>query len=252
MKTRFLYVWILLLLLGACVPQKHIVYFQSNAEKAAYEYSIKRKNIIIAPADVLYITVNSLDQAGYNFFNQEKQNVTSITEQSLGILGYTVNDSGAVNIPLLGPVVVKGLTLDQASKLLVAGFKGILNNPIVSVRFVNNSVTILGDVLRPGTYTYTKEQLSIFRALGLAGDIAEYGNRRRVAIIREEDKMIHKYYLDLTNEAIFTSDYYWLKPNDVVYVEPLRIRRFGMKEYPFALVISAVSSVFLILYYLKR
>ncbi len=142
--------------------------------------------------------------------------------------------------------------MDEAANTIKNFTKNVLNNPIVSVRFSNSNVTILGEVLRPGTYPYYKEQLNVFFALGLAGDITEYGNRRRVVLIRERNKIINKYELDLTKDEIFKSDYYYLRPNDVLYVAPLKIRRFGMREYPFPLLFSAVTSTFLILNYFKK
>ncbi|HEV7230482.1 MAG TPA: polysaccharide export protein, partial [Bacteroidia bacterium] len=129
---------------------------------------------------------------------------------------------------------------------------GHISHPVVSVKFVNNNITILGEVAKAGTYAYPNEKLSLFNALGLAGDITEYGNRKKVTLIRESNNSIHKYNLDLTQDDIFKSEFYYLRPNDVVYVEPLKIRRFGMKEYPFTLIVSAITSAFLILYYVKK
>ncbi len=251
---RKIYFFLLIILLfGSCVPQRKIVYFQSKNEKKEYDYLVESKrNIKIEPLDLLYISIGSTDQPGYNFFNLDKQNFNAITEQSLSILGYTVNDSGYIYLPILGKIRLQGLTLNQAESVIKNFTKNVLTNPIVSVHFVNNTVTILGEVDKPGTYTYVKGQLTIYNALGLANDITEYGNRRKVALIRETNKTIHKYYLDLTTDDIFKSDYYYLRPNDVLYVEPLKIRRFGMKEYPFTLIVSAVTSVFLILYYVKK
>ncbi len=252
MKTIY-FLLATILFFASCVPQRKIVYFQSENEKKEYDYLVESKRIVkIEPFDLLYIGIGSADQSGYNFFNQEKQNFNSVSEQSLSVLGYTVSDSGYIQLPILGKIKVQGLTLDQASSVIKEYTKNVLTNPIVSIRFVNNTVTILGEVDKPGTYTYTKGQLTIFNALGLANDITEYGNRRKVAVIRETNKTIHKSYLDLTTDDIFKSDYYYLRPNDVLYVEPLRIRRFGMKEYPFTLVVSSITSAFLILYYVKK
>jgi polysaccharide export outer membrane protein len=244
-----------LLLLASCVPQHKIVYVQSDAPDKETAYAIgTNKSLKIEPFDMLYISIGSAngEQNGYNFFNQDKQNYNSVSELSMSVLGYTVNDSGAITLPVIGKIHLQGLTLDQAAGLIRDSTKSVVSHPIVSVRFVNSAVTVLGEVGKAGTYSYPNERLTIFYALGLAGDITEYGNRKKVVLIRESKKVIHKYYLDLTRDDIFKSDYYYLRPNDVVYVEPLKVRRFGMKEYPFALVVSAVTSVFLVLYYVKK
>ena len=230
-----------------------MVYVQSPNEKAEYEFLVKnKKSLRIEPFDMLHISINSLDQSN-NFFHQETGNSTmSISDASLSITSYTVSDSGTITLPILGRLKLAGLTLEEAATTIKNFTKNVLNNPIVSVRFANNSITVLGEVQKPGTYPYYKEQLNIFYALGLAGDISEYGNRRKVILIREKNKIINKYELDLTKDEIFKSDYYYLRPNDVLYVSPLKIRRFGMKEYPLALILSAVTSAFLILNYFKK
>ena len=254
MRNYYFIVFITILLLASCVPQRKMVYVQSPNQKPDYEYLVKnKKSLRIEPFDMLFISINSLDQAGYNFFNQDgNSSSTSITEASLAVVSYTVSDSGTITLPILGKLKLQGLTLDEAALSIRNFTKNVLNNPIVSVRFVNNFITVLGEVSKPGTYPYYKEQLNIFYALGLAGDISEYGNRRKVILLREKNKIINKYHLDLTKDEIFKSDFYYLRPNDVLYVEPLKIRRFGMKEYPFTLFFSAITSAFLILNYFKQ
>jgi polysaccharide export outer membrane protein len=250
---NFCYFLLFVVFFASCVPQRKMVYVQSPNEKAEYEFLVKnKKSLRIEPFDMLYISINSLDQSGYNFFHQENGGTMTVSDASLSILSYTVSDSGTITLPILGKLKLQGLTLDEAANSIKNFTKNVLNNPIVSVRFANNSITVLGEVSKPGTYPYFKEQLNIFYALGLAGDITEYGNRRKVTLIREKNKIINKYELDLTKDEIFKSDYYYLRPNDVLYVEPLRIRRFGMKEYPIALLLSAITSAFLILNYFKK
>jgi polysaccharide export outer membrane protein len=237
----------------SCVPQHKIIYVQSSNEKTNCEYPLHcEKALLIQPHDMLYITVSSLDQPGYNFFNQEKQNYNTISDATLNVLSYTVNEKGFLSLPVLGEIKAKGLTTVEVAKAISDSVKHMLNNPMVAVRFVNSNITILGEVTRPGTYSYTNENLSLFRAIGLAGDVTEYGDRRQVILIRENEKRIHKYKLDLTRDDLFQSEYYYLRPNDILYVQPMKIRRFGMKEYPFALVVSAVTSAFLVLYYVKK
>jgi polysaccharide export outer membrane protein len=253
MKSQIVGVSIACLFLFSCVPQHKIVYLQSASEKQATEYHNQtQKNTRIESFDLLYITINSTDQQGFNLFAQEKQSFTSISDATLAVISYAVTDSGNVHLPVIGNVSVRGLTLEQAAARIEDSAKSILSKPIVNVRFVNTNVTILGEVLRPGNYPYTNEELTIFRAIGLAGDITEYGNRKEVVLIREKNKVITKYTLDLTSDDLFKSDFYYLRPNDLIYVKPLKIRRFGMKEYPFALVVTAVSSAFLVFYYVKK
>ncbi len=254
MKNHW-YFFLILPLFQSCVPQHKMVYAQSPVDGLAYAYSsANKKALLIEPADVLYISVGTAggDPNLPTVFNQEKQNYNSISEISLSVLGYTVNDSGSVSLPVIGKICVQGLTVDQAAAVIRDSTKHIIINPIVSVRFVNNSVTILGEVTKAGSYPYPSEKLTVFNALGLAGDITEYGNRKQVMLIREGGQSIHKYCLDLTQDSIFRNEFYYLRPNDVLYIAPLKIRRFGMKEYPFNLIVSAVTSALLVLYYEKK
>jgi polysaccharide export outer membrane protein len=252
MINRFFLFILLSVLLYSCVPQRKIVYVQSPKDTPEFNHnwSSNKKSIKIDAFDLLHIKINTIDQPEYNFFGQENTNA-SVTEQSLSITSYSVDESGYVSLPIIGKVKVKDLTLEEAATAIKDALKNIMNNPIVSVRFVNNSITILGEVLRAGTYAYTTEQISIFKAIGLAGDITEYGNRKNVVLIRENGKQIHKYYLDLTKDDLFKSEYYFLQPNDVVYIEPLKLRRYGMKEIPYALIISAINAAFVALVYFQ-
>ncbi|MBA3705412.1 MAG: polysaccharide export protein [Bacteroidetes bacterium] len=243
----------IILELASCVPQRKFVYVQSKKSNTDHEYLVESKrNIKIESQDILYISIGSADQPTYNFFSQEKQNINTISEESLALLSYTVNDSGYVTLPIIGRIKLQGLTLDQASTAIRDFTKTVLTNPIVTVRFVNNTITILGEVARPGTVIYPKQQLNILSALGLVGDINEFGNRRKIVLIRETNKTTHKYYVDITKDDLFRSDYYYLRPNDILYVEPLRLRRIGFKEFPYSLILSSISSFFLIMFYINK
>jgi len=254
MRIAFLFLGITVLFYS-CVPQHKIVYVQSPADKTVGLYpGANKRGVTIEPFDLLYISVASAsaDPAAVNFFNQDKLNYNSLSELSLSVLSYTVSDSGAVTLPVIGKIKLQGLTLEQAAAVIRDSSVSYFSKPIVSVKYVNNNVTVLGEVAKAGTYPYTNEKLTIFNALGLAGDITEYGNRKNVVLIRETKDAVLKYRLDLTQDSIFKSPYYHLRPGDLVYVEPLKIRRFGMKEYPFALIVSAVTAVYVVLYYVKK
>ncbi len=252
--SRLILIVFSILFFASCVPQRKMVYVQPEEKGSGYtEYTTQGNfNLKIEPFDQLYVYVGSIDQPTHNFFELQAQKYNSLTDFTAAVISYTVNDSGYIMLPVVGKINLKGLKLVDAELKIQTACKDVISNPIVSVRFVNNTVTILGEVQRPGTYSYNKEQLSLFRAIGMAGDILEYGNRNKVTIIREKGKKIEKYYVDLTKESILTSSLYFIRPNDIIYVEPLKIRRFGMKEYPFALVVSALTSYIIVLSYLKK
>jgi polysaccharide biosynthesis/export protein len=238
---------IIAILASSCVSQKHMIYIQQKENKETYINH--RNDLLIKPFDLLYINVTSLDQQGYNFFSQEKGSFT-VTTELLSVISYTVSDSGQVKLPVIGKLNISGLTLDKAEQTIESAYKNYLNNPSVSIRFVNNLVTILGQVGRPGTYPFATPHINIFNALGLAGDITEYGNRKRVTIIREEkNNEIKRITIDLTKDDLLLSSDLYIRPNDVIFIEPLRSRWWGMQNFPFELIFSAVTTAILVLSY---
>jgi polysaccharide biosynthesis/export protein len=243
------YIIIFAILTVSCVSQKRMVYIQQKQNDNKEIYINRRNDLLIKPFDLLYINVTSLDQQGYNFFTQDKGSMT-VTTELLNVISYTVSDSGAVKLPVVGKVKLSGQTLDQAEQTIENTYLNYLNKPSVSIRFVNNLVTILGQVSRPGTYPFQTPHINIFNAIGLAGDITEYGDRRRVTIIREEkNNEIKRYTLDLTKDDILLSNYLYVRPNDVIFIEPLKSRWWGMQHFPFELIFSAVTTAVLILSY---
>jgi polysaccharide export outer membrane protein len=142
--------------------------------------------------------------------------------------------------------------VDEVASLVQGQLVDYLYSPSVRVSFVNKNVTILGLVASPGRYFYSGEYINIFQALGLAGDIDVYGNRKEVVVIREENGRITKHLVDLTDKNLFHNDLYYLRSNDVVYVEPLSRRNWGIEQVPFSLLLSSATTFILILDYLSN
>jgi polysaccharide export outer membrane protein len=138
---------------------------------------------------------------------------------------YLVDSEGFINFPELGRIKVEGMTRIDLAEDLQEQLSKYVDKPIVNVRIVNFQVSVLGEVNRPGTFTVTDEYLTVSKALGLAGDMTIYGKRKNVLVVREEDGSKSHAYLDLTQAEVLNSPYYYLKQNDVVYVEPNRAQR---------------------------
>jgi polysaccharide export outer membrane protein len=130
--------------------------------------------------------------------------------------------------------------------MLKDSLSSILNQPIVTVKLVNRYISVLGEVRIPGHFPYSQEKLTIFDALGLAGDITEYGDRSEVILTRNEDGRNFRIVLNLTKSGIIASEYYYLRPNDLIYVKPLSKKFWGMKEFPFSIILSTISTALLI------
>jgi polysaccharide export outer membrane protein len=180
------------------------------------------KNIIslgkIQPNDILSIIISSSStelSAMYNLNQDQNQNSSFFP-------GYLVNLEGKITLPILGKITVKDLTMAQLEELLVKILiEGKhLSEPIVTARLMNAKFTVLGEVSKPGTYTYSEQNISVLQALGYAGDLTINGKRENVLLIREENNAKTYITIDMTSKQWFGSPYYYIKPNDVIYVNP--------------------------------
>jgi polysaccharide export outer membrane protein len=140
--------------------------------------------------------------------------------------GYVLNDKGEVKLPLIGAVNLAGLTIPAATSLIEEKFKAYISDPIITIKKLNFKVTILGEVNRPGTYQVMNEKATLLEALGLAGDLSTFGDRKSIRIIRTENNVTKDFMVDLTNASSLTTEVYFLHPDDVVYVSPVPRRAF--------------------------
>ncbi|MDO4311276.1 MAG: polysaccharide biosynthesis/export family protein [Prevotella sp.] len=219
------------MLLGACSSTKNVAYFQ-NSSSVNLENSKVLYDARIMPKDLLTITVSTTDpEAAQPFnmtvataFNQASRNSTS---QPL-LQSYLVDNDGNIDFPRVGRVHLGGLTKSQAEALILEKIQPYMNlneTPIVTVRMINYKISVLGEVARQGMYTVTNEKINILEALAMAGDMTIYGVRDRVKLIREDangQKSIH--VLNLNDADLINSDYYYLQQNDIVYVEPNKVK----------------------------
>ncbi len=214
---------------------------------------------IVHPDDVLNITIQTLDAAANNILNQGNLPVSSgavtgpndrNTTQSL-ISGYLVDKDGFVHLPYIGDVLVKDLTSQQVKQLITEKISVYFNDPVVNVRFTNFKITVLGEVRNPTTFLIPNENPTIFDALGLAGDITIDGRRDNVMLIRSDEGGKRDIVrLNLDSSSSIASSYFYLKPNDVLYVEPTADKVAGTSNYrirDIAVISSALSLMIIII-----
>ncbi|MDE3124705.1 MAG: polysaccharide biosynthesis/export family protein [Bacteroidota bacterium] len=215
---------IAILLMGSsCVSTKRSTYFY-DATQTQFKVPDEVKEIPIQKSDILYINISSLNaeaSAIFNATNNINASTTSSTGTSSNIGGYLVNNEGYIQLPVLGYVKAAGLTKKELKSNITNQIleKKLLLDPIVTIRQMNYEVTVLGEVGRPTVITVPSEKISIVKALGLAGDITIYGRKDNVLLIREHDGERKVARIDLNSPSFFTSPYYYLEPNDVIYVE---------------------------------
>lgn len=214
---------------SSCVSPKSIVYFQGDTLKHSSQKITQNYVPTIQPGDLLSIAVGSLNAEANEIFNVANMARTASTNYSNsggGIreqtLGYLVDSDGFVEIPMAGKIKIKGLPTNTASDTIRLRLLAYLKEPSVTVRTLNFKVSVLGEVKFPAVYVIPDEKISLPEVMSLAGDLTIYGNRNNVMIIREENGNRLYSRIDLTSRDIFSSPYYYLHKNDVVYVEPVK------------------------------
>jgi polysaccharide export outer membrane protein len=233
--------------LFSCVPNRKIALLQDSKEMFVEQrdnmYFIDEEiDDIIRVADELYIQVTSADETQTNF-NQR----TSDFIRDPSVISYTVDEEGVIKLPYVDRIKLTGLTLVEASDKIENELSQYLLHPSVFIRFVNNKVTILGEVNRPGVYVFNYKNINILQAIGYASDFATFGNRKKVLLIREEGGYRSKYEVDLTSDELLTSKFYMVKSNDIIYVEPLGSKTWGLDTFPYDLLLSIASLTIVVL-----
>jgi polysaccharide export outer membrane protein len=248
-KNNVLTLVIFLGLLSSCVTQRRVEYLQDRNKNIKSFKEAEFPDYRLKPNDELYIQINSLDEAAANVFSNGKEQsyyVGTMQPYGASLLSYTVDKDGYLLLPIIGKILVKDKTVSEVSQILKDSLNHILNQPIVTVKLVNRYVSVLGEVRNPGHFSYSQDKLTIYDALGLAGDITDYGNRNKVILIRNVNGEDMRVNVDITKSDILVSDYYNLRPNDIVYVKPLRNKFWGMRQFPFTILFSTLTTGLLI------
>jgi len=128
----------------------------------------------------------------------------------------------------------------------------VMNQPTVSIRYINKTITILGEVNEPGQYVYSKDQINLFQAIGMAGDLTESGSRKEITLFRQDRDVLHKEIINLKEEDLLQSKYFYLKPNDIIYVKPTSTKRFRMATSTYTLILTTITTFFLVFNYATR
>jgi len=233
----------LILIFSSCAPVNKLKYVADASETSSVknDYFNDRSVKTIQPYDYLYIKIFSLEEKTNSVFNDRSYNVDN------ELLSYSVDDKGNISLPFIGNIYVKDLTLNQAREKIETAMGNKLNYISVIVRFVSNKITVLGEVTMPGQHAFFDEKVSIFQALGFAGGATTYGNLSNVTLIREKDNIIKYYSLDLTKKNIASSGYYYLLPNDILIINPIKAKYRELRDYALGITGTVLTSISAIL-----
>ncbi|MDO4165357.1 MAG: polysaccharide biosynthesis/export family protein [Bacteroides sp.] len=222
--------FLLLLLLSSCNTSKKILYFQDVVVNHP-EVIEATKDITVQPMDQISIMVSSKDPQLAALFNLTRIQVRAGSDlqgsnNNGEVSGYTLDDSGNIDFPVLGTLHIAGMTKNEIAALVKKRLieENLVKDPVVTVEFMNLNFSVLGEVTNPGKYSISKDQITLLEALSMAGDLTIYGQRDGIYVIREENGQRTTYLTDIRSKDFFRSPVYYLKQNDVVYVQPNKVR----------------------------
>ena len=253
------YLFLLLLIngLSSCMSTKQATYF-SNASDTTILTRLDEAETLIQKNDMLSVYISSLNPEASAVFNapNSQATTTSTTTGSASAGGYLVNTDGNIQIPILGNIKAAGLTKKQLKADITNSIidKKLLIDPIVTIRHLNYEVTVIGEVSRPTVINVPNEKISLLKALGIAGDITVFGKKDNVMLIREIEGKRKVKRIDLNSNNFLTSPYYYLQPNDIIYVEAnkFKVMNANRNQQLLPTILSGLSIIALVVTTLFR
>ena len=244
-KIRIGLLFALLVALTSCVPQKKMLYLK-NAEMISEDLSkeyLNERNIHykLQPGDNLYIhVINTIDERSAASINGDIRGYLS-SDANIYLQTTTIDEDGCVEMPLVGKINIKNLTVDEAKDKLQTAVNTYTNGSTLIVKVAGFNLTVLGEVSRPGTFKVYQSQINLFEAISMAGNMSNFAKKDEVKIIRQTDNGSQIIVVDIGQADILSSPYYYLKPNDIIVVEPLAIKQWGFTSFPYSTVLSVVT-----------
>jgi len=254
---RIIPVFVLIILItGSCVSRKKMTYLQYSERSAKYASSDELVTSVTPVAykimanDVLFIRVITPDPQWSSLFNADPGQ-GGLTMESAALSGYPVDIEGNIEIPYVGILKVAGKTLAEIKAELEVVFKNYVSDAAITIRLVDSSISIIGEVNTPGRYSITKDRLNVFEALSMAGDMSAYGNRQKIQLIRPSPYGPVIKEFSLADRSILTSEFYYLMPNDILYAMPARGRPFQLNTSIYTLFLTSISTALVIISYFR-
>ncbi len=245
---RLLLFSLLGLLAFSCVSPEKLTYLQIGEENQSDSlfYALNRSKYNVQPNDILSITVRSYDSKTSELFNttSSSANLNAAAGDLLFYLnGYTVDFEGNIDMPVLGAFNVAGKNVDEIKLLVQAELNNYFqdNTVFVNVQLAGVRYSVVGDVLNPGKYVIYQNQVNIFEALAVAGDITIVGDRKKIQIVRQEQEGVIIIDLDLTDSSVLSDPYFFIQPNDIINVKPLNVKSLGIGTTGFQTIASVLG-----------
>lgn len=235
-----------LLFFSSCVTNKDLEYFPTSNDVS--KVMLNTNEYILQVGDLISVQISTMTEQEHDFFNKEQTSNSQLMVQNPYLYGYLVKDGGFLDLPSLGKVKAEGFTLRELENIIRQIAVSYFEHPIVKLNIINFEVSVLGAVNNPGNYKIVRPKANVLYALSLASDMTEYGNRKKVKIIRKNKDVNEIFYLDLTDIKTFNNINFMLHPHDVIYVAPINKRFYAFTNLPnlISLSISVITLYLLI------
>lgn len=232
--------------LWSCVPQKELVYLKSPQAIQGFSQALPAyQPYLLQSGDNLYIRISGWDEKTFDFFNPgtARQAQSGSAQENLYYSGYILDEEGYIILPVVGSIKVGGLTLDETRILIRKEVERYLKDAWIVVKLANFNVSVLGEVGTVGRINIYEDKPTVYDVIAMAGDITQYGNRRKVRLIRNYADSTKMFEIDLTRAEMLSDELLYMRPNDILYVEPLRARTLAWNTSQISTYIGLILSV---------
>ncbi len=242
------YILFIVALVG-CVPIKNTLYIQDGKRHATHTkttFTTSTYTYVIAKRDILQIDLGSTSPEKLNEVIGKANNTAMAQNIDPLAQGYVVDDNGQVLLPFIGYLKLEGLTLTAAQELIHKRLSEYVGDAFVKVRLLSFFVTVLGEIGRPGRLNINTAQINILEALALAGDMPITANHKKVQVIRTINGVVNTFYVDVTSTSVYTSEVFYLMPNDMIYVEPVKAKVTQNNISVITIATTLLNTIFLV------
>jgi len=246
-KSKFAVLLLALLFsVSSCVTNKDLEYLRTSKDVSKVKLNTNEYRLQVG--DLISVQISTVTEQQHDFFNKEQNSNSQLMMQNPYLYGYLVKDGGFLDLPSLGKIKAEGFTLRELENIIRQISVSYFDQPIVKLNIINFEVSVLGAVNNPGIHKVVNPEANVLYALSLASDMTEFGNRKKVKIIRNDNEVNRVFYVDLTDVKTLSNPNFMLQPHDVIYVAPLNKRFYAFTNLPnlISMSISAITLYLLI------
>ena len=250
----FIWLSLIVIIISSCVPQKKMLYMRVKEDADTLTEFKNDRDVIykVQNGDNLYIKIVSMDETTNELLNPMGSGGGGSSGGGGNYLNsYTVTEEGYLEFPLVGNIYVKNQTVEEITNLLTEHLGDYIKEFVVIIKLVNFNITILGEVSSPGLYNIYQTDINLFEAIAMAGDMTDFSIRDDVTVIRKTKDGSKVRQVDMSNRSFLSSDYYYLQPDDIVYVKPIKMKQFAFTTFPYGMLFGTISFVIAMVALLK-